>query len=388
MKILINTQISSYDSNGNALIESDSSWNLTQGYANTLARVFPGDYDFMFVTPKDRNKSVSNCLWERWEDADLPNDAFQARFDFGLGTRNAVKHYRPDIIFECDPCKVLNWKYFFPGIPVVCYNSWIDSPLYPKTRNCSLVWRQCEGAYFAEATLCNSKEAKWQIHHSFKYTGSRKIGSVYSIPPIIDERIFDHVREFPEFRNGTVKLIYNHRISDFPYYQDAWKATIQMVNQCATIYPELDYILYVTNPSGKSLNLSEIELRKNIQIVGHLDNLDYDEYVNKLHHMDIALTTFQSDNGGCWSMSLAESMLAGCGLVVPNHGGYKEMVGPDFPPDHDLVDLIGEGFVRESNRIARQHYMKKYSSHITINKLNSILKRVHSGEIKCLYPLT
>ena len=386
MRILVNTQISSYDLDGNPLIDSDSSWNLTQGYANALAEAFPGKYDFLFIVPgRPFLAPTIGSDWEVWEDEHIPKDAFQARFDFGFATRNAAVYYKPDIIFECDPCKVLNWKYTCPGVPVVCYNSWIETPIYPKTKNYSLMWRQAEGSNFAEATLCNSLEAKRQIMHASQYSGTfLPEKSVHTVPPLVDERPWDHIRKFEGWPGETVKLMYNHRISEFKYYKDAWEAAIRMTNECATEHPDITFVLYVSNPSGKRLNPMQIDKPRNVRIVGQGDSLDRDAYTNRLHMMDIVLTTFQNDNGGCWSMSMAEAMLAGCGIIAPDHGGYKETVGPNFPHYH-LTDLVNNRFsLMESNRIAREHYMRYYSSFETVRKLHDVLTKVHSGEIKCL----
>ena len=114
-----------------------------------------------------------------------------------------------------------------------------------------------------------------------------------------------------------------------------------------------------------------------------MKNLNKESYIKLLNKTDICVGTFVEENGGCWSMSIAEAILAGNAVIIPNHSGYSEIV---YNQNFDglcfdegiikvyLLTLIDYKEFRDENaKNAKKIYLKENSSQKVIRRFEQIL---------------
>ena len=121
------------------------------------------------------------------------------------------------------------------------------------------------------------------------------------------------------------------------------------------------------------------------------NNMNRIEYLDTLKNSDICVGLFKKENGGCWSISLGESIMAGCAVIMPEHSGYAEMISNHsldiIYDDNDtkrtiflLQSLVNYASMRASNnKEKKDFYIKNYNSKKLILELHQRIQEM----LKC-----
>ena len=409
-KILYNLQLSTVNKEGKMLIQKDSNFWLWKNTTTAFHNYFYKEYEHHVIIPDNFlaehlpiNLFAARDVHYHMSRFTHTNSAYSGRYHWNVNEMKAlIRSIKPDIIWENNPTLVNNWKTLLmeekliDEIPVITYNHWVDSLNYPKLdRRCPYSIRQAEGFLLADLTLCNSNFIKYQIHEQVKetfkdtfithYKQKHKIESyIHVFPPMIDEFEF---HKKPSKQDNIIRIMYNHRLSSLGYYKDSYTMFLQALNALKKEKLNNEVEVIITDVSGKIKNRSDIKFKdsKNIKIVlkGNMDRITY---LDEMHKCDICVGLFPHNNGGGWSISLAEGILTKCAIIIPNHSGYFQMTPEDFsgkvyPHLNEVVEklkiLINNDKARiENANEAYNFYMKNYSSKKLITDLHKRLVKV------------
>ncbi len=289
MHILCNIQASAFNTEGEWLQEADSNAIFMLKYSKLSKHTIHS------IPPTSSIKNVfdSRSSWD--------NNIMRMHVD----------NINPDIIWENDPCKVWNWKMLLEQmqlkIPIVCYNHWIDSKEYPKTKNNIYMARQIEGHRLADLSLCNSCHAAMQI----RKMANRK---AEVMRPLYDKDEYFISKKQPI-------VVYNHRLSPNKYYDDALASFLEALK-----YTKSKFKVVFTDASGKR---PKIEVPNGIEYV--VRNFSRKDYLQLLSEAKVVVGSFKYGNGGGWSMSLVDGLMSGCIVIIPDHSGYAEIMPENYP---------------------------------------------------------
>lgn len=398
MKILWNLQLSAIDKNTKTfLIEKDSTFSICE---NVIKAFYNKHYDFSHVILLPSNSyqvsPLPNSIFET--SSNYITSVFSSRYQWDINcfSKILLKHH-PDIIWENNPSLVNNWKTLLYELnmldkcKIITYNSWIDSDKFPKIdRRCPYAIRQFEGAMLSDLCLCNSNEAKQQIikHTAADFFSPQTIEKYQSkiqiCAPFVEEKdILKHETTKPK---DHVAIVYNHRLSSLPYYADGYNIFCKLINNISNRVFKLPIKIYFTDVSGKLTTVTDIpiEKSKNIEII-LAKNLTKEDYYKLLWQTHICAALFKEENGGAWSISLADGILTKNAILVPNHSGYKEMVDPNFKwlintfdiesLSNTLYNLIENEELRHINSTqAFTYFLNNFSSDVLSSKLFNLIK--------------
>jgi len=406
--ILYDLQLSSVDKEGNFVLEKDSNVNFATKLIKYIKEYFPDKYTFSMIVPY-RNNDLE--LFKYAESIIVPeyytNKVFSSRYNWNVDDINEKLKdtlHKCDIIWTNNPTLVNNWKTLLnelklDKVKIISYNHWIDSDLYPKiSHKIPYFIRQCEGSLLADLQLCNSKEGVKQITNVtkkfFKLNELKKIGielCIDFLPPIID--ILEIISYYQDKNvEKEIKILYNHRLSSLGYYNDALNRFLHVLSRLYQNSSIKNISVVFTDPSNKiNVNNIDIFLKNCIDAAPYhysVKNLDRKEYLKELWDSDICVSTFY-DNGGCWSMSLAEAMIANNAIVIFDCNAYKEMVPKDFKYKVKneeeffikLMEIIVNVDKRNyNNLVSKKYYVNNYYPKIIIDKFDYLVERIFEGD--------
>ena len=182
-RLLVQTQLSNYDSKGRFILECDSGWQMVMGRVREMLRLAP-DLHVTVMGPA-MDELLTQCithpfdinpdLWDRYgEDGEdrleyfghriIPN-ALVTRYDFDwtalaagldLGMQKLGQAPKYDAVYVNDPMHLRNLKAMFHVVGgyqprFYVHSHFIDSPSCPKFPNeASMWWGQCEAAMRAD----------------------------------------------------------------------------------------------------------------------------------------------------------------------------------------------------------------------------------------------
>ena len=404
IKILYNLQLSAIDKTTKEfLIFKDSNFSVFYNIANSFNKFFKDEFEFICLIPAETSASILS------RDYNLPNvvyvpiamnckDLYSLRFNWDAKRMtDLVLEYKPDIIWENQPSLVNNWRAILTWhklvneIKIITYNHWIDVDRYSKVERESLYGiRQSEAAMLSDLYLCNSLEARNQIWEMIEENLSIKrytpIVNVYSLAPFIDdEHTYEILRSARINETNKIKIVYNHRLSEFPYYKDGFNLFMKVIEELKKDNDLNGFSIRIifTDASEKLQSREELPVKDSPNIRLELrKGMNKAAYYNFLVSCDIGVGTF-TPNGGCWSISLAETILMKIATIVPNHSGYKEMVPSNYPllviptvedVTGNLKKLILNQSFRENCIIeAYNYYVEHYSSEKLTKYLRSLI---------------
>jgi glycosyltransferase involved in cell wall biosynthesis len=325
--ILVDLQYSAI-SNGKFLVLSDSNFDVNLSFFKHLTE----DFHIIFTLPgKTETAQMLKVagLLDRLGIApvfiDRDKSPFVERFNLRSFDQyeQAIKLGDPDILYCNNPSTIAQLKLLAPKAKVIAYNHWIDSKKYPKDpdlkRQASYNIRQCEGHILADYTFLNSLFAKEMLMNAFLDHFDEKVAQsvcdkIHIFPPTDN---FPALRTLPAKDYTSDAIVFNHRLSSFPYYKDNFIDCMQAATAAG-------YQLTCTDSSGKGL---PPEAEGKIKYLGTLSP----EAMNQaLRNSSVHLSLFRPGNGGMWSISIMRAIRNLNAVIIPNHSGYREMVPPHY----------------------------------------------------------
>ena len=358
-------QLSSVTPEGKIKLEGDSNWLFARNIANNIAKNYE-NVSVVLVIPK-RDQLSESLFKTSFHDNVFPfpmkfaTKAEAGRFSFDYEEvitlfKTIIRdHGNPDAVWMNEPCLVMNMKFILNELKLLDstkifnYNHWIDNSEFAKIdhdlRRVSYTLRQTEAVINSDATFLNSAYAKEMLFKSFKEFGmdagvyNEKIATHLHL---LDSESILGVTRKPH--NLPYKVfIYNHRLSSFGYYQEAFQDLLYV---CDKLPPDSFKVL-LTNPSGKNF----AKERPYLELV---EGLPYGKYLQLLADADAQISTFRPGNGGMWSMSIMEALALGTPAFIPNHSGYCEIPSTKsyYPLLYDslggllinLMSVVNDGF--------------------------------------------
>lgn len=348
-RLLVQTQLSNYDSNGKFILECDSGWQMVMGRVREMLKL-NSQLDITIMGPNTGDDGrvrqlitdpwdVNPDLWDKYgpngenrmhyvEHEIIPN-ALVTRYDFDwtalaccldLGMQKLGRVPKWDAVYINDPMHLRNFQALFYVVAgyqprFYVHSHFIDNPECPKFPTEASLWLgQCEAAIKADFNFwqCESsmntffesasksfkeeivdsirkKSAPWDDGYS-----SQEISS-----PPDPEKIRFSVREFKAKTNGKFVVFVPNRIggkgrsSD---YTNCGKFMFDILPELKKEIPEI--IVFAGNPSQK---FSNKELKSYCgdaycDIVN--DSLNRDEYKYIVSHSDVSVGLYDQDTYG------------------------------------------------------------------------------------------
>ncbi len=331
MRMLIQTQLSNYDTKGKFILECDSGWQMMMGRIRIMLRMVP-DLHIDIMGPDTESSGlerkhwqvmtdpvdVSPNLWEKYgpEGEDrlryidhriIPN-ALVTRYDFNwtsiavaldLGMQKIGRVPKYDIVYINDPMHLRNFRAMFHIVggyipKFVVHSHFIDDPECPKFPMEASLWMgQCEAARKADVNFWQCESAlelfleqlakEYQPHvveevreKSWPWDDGYSSEEIL-VPPNMSNIRFD-VEQFERIVANKVIIFVPNRIggkgrtSD---YTNCGKFMFDYLPEVARRrnrkMDELDYVVFCGNPSQKIFNHELAQW------------CDYSGYVNLVH---------------------------------------------------------------------------------------------------------
>lgn len=385
MRLLIQTQLSNYDSNGQFILEADSGWQMTMGRVRQILRlvknlkidVMGPLLDQLITSPFVLN----NDLFEEYHDRlsyiphkIIPN-ALATRFDFDFdGLSNVIKFYDAsepyDAVYINDPMHLRNFKALFelkakyqPKFFV--HSHFIDNPECPKfPKDASLWFGQCEAALRADFNFWQCESSMNVFFDSFsKYFSSDQLNLVkrksapwddgYSSEEINSKINFDNIR----FDQGKFKELIDNKIVIFVPNRIGGKGRSSDYTNCGKfmfeILPQLrelrdDFIVIAGNPNQKFSNQELYQMCGKYGYVSLVHNaLTRDEFKFIVKNSDISIGLYDQDSYG--GTVARECIELGClplwldnyeYSTIANHANYNFIANPDFSNIVSVIDRL------------------------------------------------
>ena len=300
------------------------------------------------------------------------------------------KRTEPDVIFENNPTLVHNWYMLFDTfgimpVPIISYNNWIDSKQYPKTPSCnsSIALRQVEGARLSDIALVNSFEAASQLRKSAS-DYNVDLNNVDILTPAVEKP-----RNYHNLHKNDVnyfRILYNHRVGTPSFYVDAYRNFCDAINLIHDTYPEdmRNVVITFTDPNNKIPDPSSIPIFNTYREILRCDRKQYESLLFQSH---LCVAAFNRYNGGTWSMSIADAILARCPVITSSGSGYAEMFPNDYKFKVDpanvnkLADMIHDLIKNAPDRAlandtAYQYYIKNFSTSKIVEKYKGYILEV------------
>lgn len=386
-RMLIQTQLSNYDTKGKFILECDSGWQMTMGRVREMLKLVPDLHidvmgplqDTLITHPSDINPD----LWENYgDDGDqrlkyiehriLPN-ALVTRYDFdwahiaielNLGMQKIGRAHKYDIVYLNDPMHLRNFMAMFHVIggykpKFVVHSHFIDNPSCPKFPTEASLWMgqveaarkadvnfwQCESAmniFFDEmgkeyqphvVTEVKAKSMPWDDGYS-----SEEITT-----PVVKENLRFDVSKFEEVTRGKVVIFVPNRIGGRGRSSDYTNCGKFMFD----ILPGLraqrkDFVVFAGNPSQKFFNHElEKECGPNgyVSLVPDAFNRDEFKYIASKSHLALGLYD-QDSYGGTVARECIE---LGCLPVWPHlyeYASIADLAEYPFTCAGDFSDLV------------------------------------------------
>lgn len=427
-RLLIQTQLSNYDTTGNFILEADSGWQMTMGRVRQMLKLVPDLHiDVMGPMTVDSSQTglgqvitdpleLNRDLFETYGDRlryvphyIIPN-ALATRFDFDFeGISNALylkQHSKdPGMKYDCvyinDPMHLRNFKALFnidakyqPKFFV--HSHFIDNPECPKFPTDASLWLgQCEAALRADYNFWQCGSAMDLFFESMsKFYRDDVVKSVkdksspwddgYSSEEMNSPINMKNVRfthdDFIRATNGKIIIFVPNRIGGQGRSSDYTNCGKFMFE----VLPELrkrrqDFVVIAGNPNQKFSNQELIERCGQYGYVSLVpDALTRDEFKFVVKGADISVGLYDQDSYG--GTVARECVEMGClplwidkyeYSTIAKESGYDMLAKPDFS---DIVDAT-EVLINASNTLG------VYRSQL-VDKIKKVVRQ------KCSYEKT
>lgn len=391
--LLIQTQLSNYDTHGKFIIECDSGFQMVMGRVREMLKLNP-DLDITVMGPLAPQKAdegasgqlvthyhdVNPDLWRKYgvegenrlhylEHYIIPN-ALATRYDFNfdnlgrllkLAEQKAGTESRYDAVYINDPLHLRNFKALFhlkagynPRFYV--HSHFVDVPSCPKfPEEASLWFGQCEAAIKADFNFWQCESALKEFEHEARKVFTSDVVDAImakSMPwddgysqeeittPVDSNKLRFSLDEFQEKVGDKAIIFVPNRIGGKGRSSDYTNCGKFMFE----LLPELrkhrqDFVIVCGNPSQKFLN-SELEemCGKDGYISLVPDAFTRDEFKFVASHSHVALGLYDQDTYG--GTAARECIELGCtplwldvneySSIAKEAGGYPFVVKPDW----------------------------------------------------------
>jgi hypothetical protein len=345
-RLLIQTQLSNYDTKGRFILECDSGWQMVMGRVREMLKLNPELFIDVMGPPLDKANLVTmphqvnpDLPWVikgsegriRYRQHPIAANALATRYNFdvadvatklGLELHRHDKSLRYDAVYLNDPMHLRNFKVMFllhAGYQPKFYvhSHFVDVPTCPKFPVDASLWLgQCEAAIKADWNFwqCESalKEFEVEARKLFRdeivdsiMTKSTPWDDGYSaeeinLPPDMSNVRFDPNILVKWKEEGKTIIFVPNRIggqgrsSD---YTNCGKFMFELLPQLRRL--RQDFVVVAGNPSQKFFNS---ELEKECGPHGYVslvpDSFTRDEFKIVAAHADIALGLYDQDTYG------------------------------------------------------------------------------------------
>lgn len=383
-KILIQTQLSNYDSNGNFILEADSGWQMNMGRVRVMLKLIPdlhvdimGPHFYQLVTlPKELNKDLFREYHNRlrYLPHKITPNALATRFDFDFeGLAKLLKldsSDRYDAVYINDPMHLRNFKALFelkgkyqPKFFV--HSHFIDNPECPKFPTDASLWLgQCEAALRADYNFWQCESSMKIFFESFSKTYNKSSLDIvmsksspwddgYSSEEIntkIDENSLRfNTQEFQRIIKDKIVIFVPNRIGGQGRSSDYTNCGKFMFE----ILPKLrarrdDFVVFAGNPNQKFTNdeLTEACGKDGyVSLVPNALTRDEFKYVVKNSHISVGLYDQDSYGGtvarecidlGCLPLWLNNYEYT----TIAENANYPYLVDPDFSDIVSVTNML------------------------------------------------
>lgn len=375
MNILWIPQISSKSSDGKVLLNKDSNMSVLRNligssFCNENNIIIAFEFSYVDTIIDDAIKDNFICIFNQERKF---SNAYMERFAFDNEFFENIKEkYTIDLVFVNEPTKVIQLRKIF-DCKVVTYVHWLAFKNMPE-----ILWRQYEGINASDICFVNSNyvvdELKNFYCNYFNIFFHNKF--VKAQPTFTGE-----VKEIKN--NAEFAFIYNHRLSSDKYYATAFETLRRICRKVKTISNNLFPmpIIYLTNPSGKQVELDEDEYY--FKILNLNTQEEYNDFISSNKIIGHINTFFESE--GMWSMSTVDCAITGNICLLPQKYGYAEIFEKDYlgycKDENEMIEkIIDIGKNRYHAKDYESKMIKEHNSKIVGEKMNKEIKELFNGK--------
>lgn len=403
-QLLVQTQLSNYDTNGKFILECDSGWQMCMGRIREMLKLnkdlkvsIMGPFRHQLMTqPEDINPDLwGNERLAYLEHNIIPN-ALVTRFDFDwAGLSKLIAGVKYDAVYINDPMHLRNFKALFNVVhkyqpKFFVHSHFIDNPECPKFPTDASLWLgQCEAALRADFNFwqCESSMDVFfeSMGHQFRDEAVDSVRAKslpwddgYSISeirsPINEKNITFDTKLVDQWRFSGKKIIFvPNRIGGRGRSSDYTNCGKFMFD----ILPELrkrrnDFVVIAGNPNQKFFNS---ELEKECGPNGYMKltkgAFNRDEYKYIAKRADIAVGLYTNDTFG--GTASRECIELGCLPLWVRNYEYAEiaeraefeafLAKPDFSDIVDKTCKLLDHYDAFEDLMRLQDIVKKRSSY-------------------------
>lgn len=387
MRLLVQCQLSNYDTNGNFILEADSGWQMVMGRVREMLRLLPDieihilgpGLEQLKTDPRDINPDIFKNKNVRYYGTYIQPNALATRFNFSVEhvaqTLGLHLDFNPgyDWVYINDPLQLRNFKALFnlyrkPQPKFIVHSHFIDNPSCPKfPKEASLWWGQIEASVRADINFwqCQSsldifeQEAKAVLQRgTIEEVMSKSYAwddgySSEEVNQRVDESKMRFTPEDFEKKVAGRKVIFvpnrvggRGRSSD---YTNCGKFLFDYLPQLAKT--RNDYVVIAGNPSQK---FSNQELEDELGQYGFInlvpDSLRREEYLWVGKHSDISVGLYDQDSyGGTAARELVDLGTLPLWLDIYEYGSIAReaeyelwLAKPDFSDIIQRLDMLLE----------------------------------------------
>lgn len=389
-RILIQLQLSNYDTQGRFILEADSGYQMMFGRIREFLRLLPGvsidvigpNRKNLLTQPEGINPDIFASGKVNWIEIDIIPNALATRYDFNFeqiaDRLNLSQHKidnniaKYDVVYINDPMLLRNYKALFllkAGYKpkFVVHSHFIDNPECPKFPTEASLWLgQCEAAIQADYNFWQCESAMNVFFDSMGKTYNSEVVEAVrakSMPyddgysadetqTINYKNIRFDLDRFNELHSKAIIFVPNRiggkgRSSD---YTNCGKFMFELLPKLRQVRD--DFVVITGNPSQK---FSNEELNAMCKDYGHINlvdgTLNRDEYKFVLENTDIVLALYDQDTyGGTASREAIElgawPLWLDCNEYksISQEANYAFKIKPDFSDfvevASDLIDYI------------------------------------------------
>jgi len=383
-RLLIQTQLSNYDTKGKFILECDSGWQMVMGRVREMLKLNT-ELDITVMGPlRDSQLITDPCdvnpdLWEKYGDGEggeerlhyfehniIPN-ALVTRYDFDwtslacgldLGMMKIGRAPKFDAVYINDPMHLRNFKAMFHVVAgyqpkFFVHSHFIDIPECPKFPTEASLWLgQCEASLKADHNFWQCESSMKEFMNSMgKWFTQDVVDDVraksdawddgYSSSeintPIIEENLRFTPKEFEEKTANKNIVFVPNRIGGKGRSSDYTNCGKFMFD----ILPELrkrrqDFVVICGNPSQKFFNHELVQMCGQNGYVSLVpDALNRDEFKFIASRADVALGLYDQDAYG--GTAARECVELGCMPLWLDCNEYSSIAREDGAQDFVLV---------------------------------------------------
>lgn len=380
-RLLVQTQLSNYDSKGKFILECDSGHQMIMGRVRELLKLNPElvidvmvpQLETVVTLPQDINPDLPwNDRLFLIEHKIVPN-ALATRYNFNVEEIISVlklrtRHDLYDAVYINDPMHLRNFKAAFhlggraqPKFYV--HSHFVDVPSCPKFPVDASLWLgQCEAAVKADWNFwqCESAMNEFEVEarkvyvtdvvdsimkKSSPWDDGYSMEEITSLPNMSNVR-FD-VNQLQRWKDEGKKIIFvpnriggRGRSSD---YTNCGKFMFELLPQLRAVRD--DYVVIAGNPSQKFLNAELEALCGDAGYVSIVpDSLTRDEFKLVARYADVAIGLYDQDTYG--GTAAREVVELGCFPLWPSLNEYsriaREAAADNFLCKPDFSDVVSK----------------------------------------------